>query len=214
MKLAPSILDADFAKLLEEAQQVAELSDYLHFDVMDGHFVPNLTFGPPVVNALKNKIKTPFDIHLMITNPQMYAPQFRVTQGDLITFHIEAVHEPVPVIETIKSLGAKVGIALKPATPLTAIEAFLGQIDVVLVMGVEPGFSGQEFIDVLPKIRQLKRQIAEQGLNVEIEVDGGIKAGNIQEVVAAGADIIVAASAIFGQKDRRRAIEELKRASL
>ena len=214
MKLAPSILAADFARLLEEAQQVADLSDYLHFDVMDGHFVPNLTFGPPIVNALKNKLKTPSDIHLMITDPKTYAPQFRVTQGDLITFHIEAMREPIPVIETIKSLGAKVGIALKPTTPITAIKAFLGQIDVVLVMGVEPGFSGQEFIqETLPKIRQLKSTIKEKNPALEIEVDGGIHLKNIKEIVEAGADIVVAASAVFGQKDRRKAIEELKRAA-
>jgi len=212
MKLAPSILAADFAQLLKEAQEVADLSDYLHFDVMDGHFVPNLTFGPPVVNALKSKIKTPFDIHLMITDPQTYAPQFRVTQGDLITFHIEAVRKPQPVIEIIKSLGAKAGIALKPATPIQAIEAFLGQIGVVLVMGVEPGFSGQAFIkNTLLKIRQLKNTIKESNLATEIEVDGGVNAENIKEIIEAGADIIVAASAVFGQSDRRAAIAQLKR---
>lgn len=211
MKLAPSILAADFSRLLEEAKEVADLSDYLHFDVMDGHFVPNLTFGPPVVNALKNKLKIPFDIHLMITDPEKYAPQFKVSQGDLITFHIEAVRKPQPLIEAIRALGAKVGIALKPATPITTLEAILNQIDVVLMMGVEPGFSGQGFIkDTLLKIRQLKSTIKESDLTVEIEVDGGINAQNVREILQAGADIIVAASAVFGQQDRRRAIKELQ----
>ncbi len=211
MKLAPSILAADFAQLLKEAQQVADLSDYLHFDVMDGHFVPNLTFGPPVVNALKNKLKIPFDIHLMITDPEKYAPQFKASQGDLITFHIEAVRRPQPVIEAIRSLGAKVGLALKPATPIATVKAFLKQIDVVLVMGVEPGFSGQAFIkDTLPKISELKQMIKGGDLAVEIEVDGGIRAENIKEIIEAGADIIVAASAVFGQQDRREAVKELR----
>jgi len=214
MKLAPSILAADFGRLQQEIEEVANLIDYLHFDVMDGHFVPNLTFGPPLVNALKDKIEIPFDIHLMITDPGLYARKFKISKEDIISFHIEAASDPKPIIAEIKSRGAKVGVALNPTTALSAIEPILKDVDLVLIMSVYPGFSGQNFINVLPKIRQLKRQIAEQGLNVEIEVDGGIKASNIKEVISAGADIIVAASAIFGQKDRRKAIEELKRASL
>ncbi len=211
MKLAPSLLAADFGRLLDQALTVADLSDYLHWDVMDGHFVPNLTFGPVVVNALRDRISVPFDIHLMITDPQKYAPQFRVRPGDLVSFHIEAVADPVPVIETIRSVGARAGIALRPKTPLSAIERFLAQIDFLLIMSVEPGFAGQGFIaETLAKIRQAKELIQRKNLSVEIEVDGGINAQNIREIAQAGADIIVAASAIFGQRDPRAALQELR----
>jgi ribulose-phosphate 3-epimerase len=211
MKLAPSLLAADFGRLLDQALTVADLSDYLHWDVMDGHFVPNLTFGPVVVNALRERVSTPFDIHLMITDPQKYAPHFRVRSGDLISFHIEAVSDPVPVIETIHKMGARAGIALRPKTPLSAVERFLAQIDFLLIMSVEPGFAGQSFIaEALAKIRQAKELIQGKNLSVEIEVDGGVNLQNIPEIARAGADIIVAASAIFGQTDPRGALEELR----
>lgn len=211
MKLAPSLLAADFGRLLEHAQAVSDLSDYLHWDVMDGHFVPNLTFGPVVVNALRDRVSVPFDIHLMITDPQKYAPRFRVRPGDLISFHREAVSDPVPVIETIRSLGARAGIALRPKTPLGAVERFLDQIDFVLIMGVEPGFAGQSFIaETLEKIRQAKELICKENLSVELEVDGGVNAQNIREIARAGADIIVAASAVFGQSDPHAALAQLR----
>ncbi len=211
MKLAPSLLAADFGRLLEHAQAVSDLSDYLHWDVMDGHFVPNLTFGPVVVNALRDRVSVPFDIHLMITDPQKYAPQFRVRPGDLISFHREAVSDPVPVIETIRSLGARAGIALRPKTPLGAVERFLDQLDFVLIMSVEPGFAGQSFIaETLEKIRQAKELIRKENLNVELEVDGGINLQNIREIARAGADIIVAASAVFGQSDPHAALAQLR----
>lgn len=212
MKLAPSLLAADFGRLLEHAQAVSDLSDYLHWDVMDGHFVPNLTFGPVVVNALRGRVSVPFDIHLMITNPQKYAPQFTVRSGDLISFHIEAVSDPVPVIETIRSLGARAGLAIRPRTPLSTVEQFLAQIDFLLIMSVEPGFAGQGFIaETLEKIRQARELIQRKNLSVEIEVDGGINTQNIREIARAGADIIVAASAIFGQRDPRAALMEMCR---
>lgn len=211
MKLAPSLLAADFGRLLEQAQAVADLSDYLHWDVMDGHFVPNLTFGPVVVNALRDRVSVPFDIHLMITDPQRYAPQFKVRSGDLISFHVEAVSEPIRVIETIRALGARAGIALRPKTPLNVIEPFLEQIDFLLIMSVEPGFAGQSFLaETLDKIRQSKELIRRKNLDVELEVDGGVNPQNINKIAQAGADIIVAASAIFGQKNPRQALTQLR----
>lgn len=211
MKLAPSLLAADCGRLLDQAQEIADLADYLHWDVMDGHFVPNLTFGPVVVNALRARVSTPFDIHLMITDPQKYAPQFRVRPGDLISFHGEAVSDPVPVIEMIRTRGARAGIALRPKTPLSAVEKFLDQIDFLLIMSVEPGFAGQSFIpETLEKIRHAKELIRRKNLGVEIEVDGGVNAQNIKEIARAGADIIVAASAIFGQSNPRKALAELR----
>lgn len=211
MKLAPSLLAADFGRLLEQAQAVSDLSDYLHWDVMDGHFVPNLTFGPVVVNALRDRISVPFDIHLMITNPQTYAPQFRVRPGDLISFHLEAVSDPISMIRTIHTMGARAGIALRPKTPLSALERFLDQIDFLLIMSVEPGFAGQSFLgETLDKIRQAKELVCKRKLSVEIEVDGGVNAQNIKDITRAGADIIVAASAIFGQKNPRQALTQLR----
>lgn len=211
MKLAPSLLAADFGRLLEQAQAVSDLSDYLHWDVMDGHFVPNLTFGPVVVNALRDRISVPFDIHLMIADPQEYAPHFKVRPGDLISFHGEAVSDPIPVIGTVHRMGARAGIALRPKTPLSAVEKFLDQIDFLLIMSVEPGFAGQSFIpETLEKIRQAKELIQKKNLRVEIEVDGGVNAHNIKEIARAGADILVAASAIFGQSDPRAALEQLR----
>ncbi len=178
---------------------------------MDGHFVPNLTFGPVVVNALRDRISVPFDIHLMIADPQRYAPHFKVRSGDLISFHLEAVSDPIPVIETIHTLGARAGLALRPRTPLNAVERFLDQIDFLLIMSVEPGFAGQSFItETLEKIRQAKELVLKRDLSVEIEVDGGINAQNIGEIARAGADIIVAASAIFGQSDPYKALAQLR----
>lgn len=211
MKLAPSLLAADFSRLLNEAQAVADLSDYLHWDVMDGHFVPNLTFGPAIVNALRARVSTPFDIHLMITDPQKYAPQFKVHSGDLVSFHVEAVSDPLSVIKTIHRMGARAGIAIRPRTPLSTVENFLDQIDFLLIMSVEPGFAGQSFIpETLEKIRQAKQLIRQKNGSTEIEVDGGVNSQNIQEIARAGADIIVAASAVFGQNDPRSALQQLK----
>lgn len=211
MKLAPSLLAADFGRLLEQAQAVSDLSDYLHWDVMDGHFVPNLTFGPVVVNALRDRVSVPFDIHLMITDPQKYAPQFRVRSDDLISFHVEAVSDPIAVIETVHAMGARAGIALRPKTPLSAVERFLNQLDFLLIMSVEPGFAGQSFLaETLEKIRYAKELIQKRNLRVEIEVDGGVNAQNIREIARAGADILVAASAIFAQGDPRAALAQLR----
>ena len=214
MKIAPSLLAADFGRLREEIAEVEGSVDYLHIDVMDGHFVPNISIGPPVVNALRDGSKIPFDIHLMITDPLRYVAKFRVNQGDIITFHIEVAADPRPVIERIREVGANVGISLKPRTPAEAAFDILPEVDLLLVMGVEPGFGGQEFIrDSLEKIRRLKGEISRRGLPVEIEVDGGINEENVGEIVAAGAEIVVAGTAIFGAQDCRRAIAALRRAA-
>jgi ribulose-phosphate 3-epimerase len=218
MKLAPSILAADLGRLREEIAEVERLVDSFHVDVMDGHFVPNISIGPPVVNALRRGpaggIATPFNIHLMITDPASYIDRFRVAPGDVITFHIEVIADPRPLIAQIRRAGAKVGVALKLRTPPEALFEILSQIDLVLVMSVEPGFGGQEFLpESLGKIRRLREEITGRGLGVEIAVDGGINERNIGEIVAAGADIIVAGTAIFGQKDRRRAIAALRQAA-
>ncbi|MCR4404637.1 MAG: ribulose-phosphate 3-epimerase [Candidatus Acetothermia bacterium] len=214
MKLAPSILAADLGRLREEIAEVAGLVDSFHIDVMDGHFVPNISIGPPVVNALRDGCTTPFNIHLMITDPARYIDSFLVRPGDTITFHIEVVADPRPLIAQIKRAGARGGLSLKPRTPVEAVFDLLPEADLVLVMSVEPGFGGQEFLpDSLERIRLLRREIDRRSLAVEIAVDGGVNEGNIREIVAAGADVIVAGTAIFGQRDRRRAVAALRQAA-
>jgi len=211
MKLSPSLLSADFGSLRNEAHSVEALVDRFHWDVMDGHFVPNLTFGPPVVNALRDHTTKPFDIHLMIDRPAEYAPQFRVRAGDTITFHIEADDEPEAVFDAIAKTGAGAGLSLRPATPVATIEPWLDRIAYLLVMSVEPGFGGQRFIpEALARIRELRDLVGER--DIEIAVDGGIHAGNVADVVAAGAEIIVAGSAVFGTADRPAAIRALREA--
>lgn len=208
MRLSPSLLSADFGRLAEEVRSIEGVADYIHFDVMDGHFVPNLTFGPLVVNALKRYTSIPFDIHLMIDRPAAYAPRFRVDRGDVITFHVEAADPPEEAIRAIQGLGCRVGISLRPGTPLSAILPFLDRVDWVLVMSVEPGFGGQEFIpESLDRIRKLRELIGRRP--VTIAVDGGIKPENVRAVVEAGAEVIVAGSAIFGRPDPRAAALEL-----
>ena len=212
MKLAPSLLSADFARLLDEALSVAPLASRLHWDVMDGHFVPNLTFGPPVVNALRRRLDLPFEIHLMIDRPVEYAPQFEVRCGDCIIFHVEALDSAERAIAAIRKTGAFVGVSLRPGTSLERIAPFLDDVSVALVMSVEPGFGGQAFRpDALERIRDLSRMIG--GRAVDIAVDGGIHAGNVGGVVAAGAEIIVAGSAIFGAADRLGAMRALLEAA-
>ncbi len=212
MKLAPSLLSADFARLLDEASLVAPLASYLHWDVMDAHFVPNLTFGPPVVNALRRRLDVPFEIHLMIDHPAEYAPQFDVRSGDTILFHIEATDSPSATMDAIARTGAEVGVSLRPRTPLEAVLPLLDRVSTVLVMSVEPGFGGQTFRpEALERIRRLAATIA--GRPVRIGVDGGISAGNVRAVVAAGAEIIVAGSAIFGAADRPAAMRALLEAA-
>ncbi|HIE4740450.1 ribulose-phosphate 3-epimerase [Clostridioides difficile] len=204
IKLAPSILSADFAKLLEDVRKVESAGcEYLHIDVMDGHFVPNITLGPLVVKSLKKEnINMVFDAHLMIENPDQYIEEFVKAGCDIITVHQEACVHLHRTIQNIKSHGIKAGVVLNPSTPVDTIKHVLPDLDMVLLMSVNPGFGGQSFIPcVLDKIKELKAIIDSQGLNIDIEVDGGISPKNVAEVVQAGANVIVAGSAIFGSDD-------------
>ena len=212
MKISPSLLSADFGNLLGEALQVEPLIDRFHWDVMDGHFVPNLTFGPPVVNALRDRLTLPFGIHLMIDHPAEYAQQFRVKKGDVITFHVESSDPIDGTIEAIEAMGIRGGLSLRPGTPLDALEPYLDRVASVLVMSVEPGFGGQAFMpDALDRIRRLRGMIGAR--DVEIAVDGGIHAGNVAEVIDAGADTVIAGSSVFGKPDRAAAIRALREAA-
>ncbi len=201
VKIAPSILSADFSDLRSALTLCdAGKADYIHIDVMDNHFVPNLTIGPPVVKSIRPVSKSYFDVHLMVIDPENIVESFSDAGSDGITFHIEAVNNPGSLIDRIKSLELDVGISLKPATPLEEITPFFDQIDRVLIMSVEPGFCGQIFIESsLDKISQLNHVLVQYGLKnrVEIEVDGGIKLDNAQDVINAGADALVVGSGIF-----------------
>jgi len=210
-KIAPSILSADFAKLGEEIKKVEKHVDMLHIDVMDGHFVPNITFGQPVVAAIRKVSKLPLDVHLMIENPEKYIDEFAAAGANSITVHAEATQNLSRTLSMIRNNKIKVAVALNPATPLSTIENVLEEVDMVLLMSVNPGFGGQKFIEsVLPKIRELKEIINNQKLKVEIEIDGGINAETAQLAVSAGADILVAGSYIYGSKNPTEAIKSLR----
>jgi len=211
-KIAPSILSADFSRLGEEIRAIeAGGADYVHVDVMDGHFVPNLTIGPLVVEAVRKATRLPLDVHLMIENPDRYIPAFAEAGADLITVHQETVPHLHRTVQLIRSLGKKAGVSLNPATPGASLEVILDDLDLVLVMTVNPGFGGQEFIDsCLPKISALRREIDRRKLATELEVDGGIKIDNIGRVAAAGADVFVAGSAVFGSTDYAATIAALR----
>ena len=214
-KISPSILSADFTKLGEEIKAVeAAGADLIHIDVMDGHFVPNITIGPFVVEAVKRVAKTPLDVHLMIENPDNFIPQFIKAGSNYITVHVEASKHLHRTIQLIKESGIKAGISLNPATPLSAIdEGILKDIDLLLIMSVNPGFSGQKFIpSALQKIKDAKRLIDSKGLKIEIEVDGGVKIDNIGDIAKAGADIIVSGSGIFETKDYKETIAKMRKA--
>ena len=199
MKLAPSILAADFAKLLEDVKKVENAGcEYLHIDVMDGHFVPNITLGPAIVKSLRKDVNMIFDAHLMIENPDQYIKEFVDAGCDIIVVHQEACNHLHRTIQNIKSYGIKAGVALNPATPIETIKHVLEDVDMVLIMTVNPGFGGQSFIEgMIPKIQELKALIDRNELKIDIQVDGGIKPENVHKVVEAGANIIVAGSAIF-----------------
>jgi ribulose-phosphate 3-epimerase len=210
--IAPSILSADFNRLGEEVHAVeAAGADWIHADVMDGHFVPNITFGPLVVAAVRKITRLPIDVHLMIESPDRYIQAFAEAGADWISVQVETCPHLNRTVHQIKETGAKAGVVLNPSTPLSAIDWVLEYADYVLIMSVNPGFGGQAFIDnSLEKIRRLRRMIGDRGLSTRIEVDGGIKENNIAEVAAAGADVFVAGSAIFGQKDYRQVIARFK----
>ncbi len=199
IKLAPSILSADFARLGEQIAEVTMAgADYIHVDVMDGHFVPNITIGAAVVASIRPATSLPLDVHLMIENPERYISDFVKAGADIITLHVEACPHLHDTIRLIRQLGVKAGVSLNPATPLSAVEEFISHVDLVLVMSVNPGFGGQSFIPAtLPKIAGMRRILADRKLGTELEVDGGINAGNARKIVEAGADVLVAGNSIF-----------------
>jgi ribulose-phosphate 3-epimerase len=213
IKISPSILSADFARLGEEIRAIdVGGADYIHVDVMDGHFVPNITIGPLVVDAVRKVTGKPLDVHLMIENPDRYIPDFAKAGADLITVHQEAVPHLHRTIQLIRSLGKKAGVSINPATPVSTLDVILDDLDLVLLMSVNPGFGGQSFIPAtLAKIAELRQRIEERGLKVEIEVDGGVKADNIGSMAAAGADVFVAGSAVFSTPDYGQTIALLRK---
>lgn len=214
IKIAPSILAANFSKLAEEVREVEQAgAELIHIDVMDGHFVPNITMGPIVVEALRPVTNLPLDVHLMIEKPDQYIELFAKSGADYITVHVEACPHLHRTIQLIRSFGVKPGVVLNPHTPIESIQHVLGDIDMVLFMTVNPGFGGQKFIhSVVPKVKQLSTIIKEKGLNIEIEIDGGINAETIVPCAEAGATIFVAGSAIYNQSDRTKALQEIKEA--
>ncbi|HEY9578161.1 MAG TPA: ribulose-phosphate 3-epimerase [Pseudobacillus sp.] len=212
VKIAPSILSANFAKLGEEIKEV-EIggADWIHVDVMDGHFVPNITIGPLIVEAVRPVTKLPLDVHLMIENPDLYIEAFAKAGADYITVHAEACPHLHRTIQLIRSFGVKPGVVLNPATPASVLEYIIEDIDLVLLMTVNPGFGGQSFIhSVVPKIREVKQMITAKGLDVLIEIDGGVNTETAKLCTDAGADVLVAGSAVYNKVDRKQAIADIK----
>jgi ribulose-phosphate 3-epimerase len=212
MKISPSILSADFARLGEEVRAVEKAgADYIHVDVMDGHFVPNLTIGPSVVKAVRRCTALPLDVHLMVERPDDFLSEFAKAGADILTVHVEAVVHLHRTLTEIRKLGMRAGVSLNPSTPVCLLEPALDYADLILVMSVNPGFGGQELIpEVLPKIKELRRLLGQKGRRAELEVDGGIKVDNIGVAAGAGADVFVSGSGIFGTKDYAQTITSMK----
>ena len=209
-QINPSILSADFSRLAEEAKAV-DGADWLHVDVMDNHFVPNLTLGVPVVESLSRATGIPLDCHLMIEDPDRWAPVYVEAGAGSVTFHAEAAAAPVRLAREIRAKGARASMALKPATPIEPYEDLLPELDMLLVMTVEPGFGGQAFLDImLPKIRRTRELIARNGLELWLQVDGGVSASTIERCAEAGADVFVAGSAVYGADTPAAAVEALR----
>ena len=216
IKLAPSILSADFARLGEQVAEVARAgADYIHVDVMDGHFVPNITVGAPVVASIRPLTSLPLDVHLMIEHPERYISEFAKAGADIITVHVEACPHLHGTIKSIKELGVKAGVSLNPATPISAIEEIIPHVDLVLIMSVNPGFGGQSFIPAtLPKIANVRKILDDRKLNAELEVDGGVTADNAPGIVKAGANVLVAGNSIFKATEGiSRALQRLREAT-
>ncbi|MDT7573555.1 MAG: ribulose-phosphate 3-epimerase [Actinomycetota bacterium] len=212
VQISPSILSADFARLYDEVAVVGETADWVHVDVMDNHFVPNLTLGLPVVEALLKSSPLPLDCHLMIEQPDRWAPAYAEAGAGSVTFHVEAAEAPIRLARNLRAAGSRAGMALKPATPVEPYLELLPELDLLLVMTVEPGFGGQPFLDaVLPKIRRAKQAIGD--LDIWLQVDGGVSAETIERCAAAGADNFVAGSAVYGADDPAAAVTALRRAA-
>ena len=212
-KIAPSILSADFSRLGDEIRAIeAAGADYVHIDVMDGRFVPNITIGPLIVEAARRVTTLPLDVHLMIVDPDRYIPDFAKAGSDIIVVHAEATNHLHRTVQLIKSLGKKAGVSLNPATPLSVLDYVMEELDLILLMTVNPGFGGQSFIEAcIPKIQALRATMDRRGIEAELEVDGGVKIDNIARIAHAGADVFVAGSAVFNTPDYAATIAELKK---
>jgi ribulose-phosphate 3-epimerase len=211
VQISPSILSADFANLEAELKRIGN-ADWAHVDVMDGHFVPNLTLGLPVVEALARVSPIPLDCHLMIDDPERWAPKYAEAGASSVTFHVEAAADPSRVARDLRAAGARSGMALKPKTPFAPYEELLPELDMVLVMTVEPGFGGQSFMaDQMPKVAQVREAVRRHGGEIWVQVDGGVSASTIEQCAEAGADVFVAGSAVYGADDAAAAVDELRR---